>query len=596
MANLFKRPGRVAQLGRNGFDMSQRSVFSSPCGMLLPTYTDFANPGDKYRLNSRAFVRTEALQSAAFTRFKAHLEWFFVPITQIYSLWNEFFNMTNDVMSSVFDSSISTVLPTFSLVGFKSPFRSSTGFINGSTFTYRVDEFGVPLLWNARRLCSMLYGRKFLDANTFSKFSPLSLLAYHKIFHSYYRNTYYTKNDPSSYSLDKWYNLSNSNPDALLGLFKIHYRPWRRDLFTFVQPAPVWNSSFADFLGTVGPLTDSISPSSLNPEASQNLTSLYQNSNALNGETPALASSYGVGESDYLNGVSVGDIRAAFALDKLLRITAQTGSHYDEQTLAHFGYNMPQGISNEAYRLGEQSLDININEVVATASTGVDAAGGTIGDIAGKGFGATQDAEDIEFTCPSHGYIMAVWSIEPIAEYQAVGDVTSGYSSSFDFYHPEFDGLGMQPFDRTFSSVGSDISGWQWRYMQHKTKLDSVDESIFDTSKSSWSTSRSLTPFLSDSLAARFYIYPQYTNNIFLLNFPSYTNLTGSDSGNLQFTLPSGTGFGSLGWSSVILDSENKDIIKITPDYVYSYDNFINVVDHKVFKTSVMQVYSLPRM
>ncbi|UPW41311.1 major capsid protein [Sigmofec virus UA08Rod_4258] len=620
MSSLFKNPNHVAQLSRNGFDMSQRRTFSCPCGMLLPTYTDFAIPGDKYKLNSRSFVRTEALQSAAFSRMKAHLDWFFVPITQIYSLWNEVYNGTNDIMSGIYDmTKIRPALPCYSLVDITMPFASvlkgkmftqldNSPSSGSSVVTYKVDEFGVPLLYNFRRLASMLYGQDFFykGLNSEKKFSPLALCAYHKIFHSHYRNTYYTANDPSMYSLDKYYSLDNTDPSAIYSLFKIHYRPWRRDLFTFVQPAPVWQNGFADYI------KDSFSVPSkydINPEASGSLSTVdySQSIESLIGQTPAIGSSFGVSESENLQGFSVGDVRAMFALDKLLRITASTGSHYDEQTLAHFGYKMPQGISNEVYFLGEQQLEININEVVATASTGIDAAGGTIGDIAGKGFGATQNSEDLEFTAPCHGYIMAVWSIEPIPEYRNIGDVTANYRDGFDFFHPEFDGLGMQPFDDSLFGLGDNITGWQWRYMQHKTKLNGVDESIFDTNKSSWATSRYFTPVTFESLQARFYIYPQYTNSIFLLDFPAYTASTGSSSVNLQFTAKTNL-ISQFVWADpeYPVDANGNPIVDSTylspssvlasANIIYSYDNFICVVDHSVFKTSCMKKYSLPQM
>lgn len=611
MANLFKRPGRVAQLGRNGFDMSQRRIFSSPCGMLLPTYSDFANPGDKYRLNSRSFVRTEALQSAAFTRLRAHLDWFFVPITQLYSLWNEFYNGTNDIMSSIFANSASaprSVLPSFSVSTLDSPF-SYESFSNRNQgnikvdssnrrVTYMVDEFGIPRLWNARRLWSMLYGDSYLNSSPSNgKISPLALMAYHKIFHSHYRNTYYTKNDPNSYSLDRLYAVDAAGNDGIWDLLKIHYRPWRRDLYSFLQPAPVWTQNFVDFLSR-----PEISMFKVNPESSSWSSLSSAGVNAPDSDygsvTPVLGSSFGLSESEPLTGISVGDIRAAFAVDKLLRITAQTGSHYDEQTLAHFGYKMPQGIANEAYFLGEQSLDININEVVATASTGVDAAGGTIGDIAGKGFGSTQDSHDIEFTCPCHGFIMAIWSIEPLPEYFNTGDVTRDYISSFDFYHPEFDGLGMEPVKSTFNSpspLPPSIVGWRWRYMEHKTKLDVADESIYNTYRQSWMASReqsySAGFFKSiDYLQSRFYIFPQFTNSIFLVDVPSYTELSwtgGASDSSLGFSYSSGDVVSNLPWS---FDSSS------SVDKIYASDSFINVIDHKVFKTSVMQVYSLPRM
>ncbi|QXN75293.1 major capsid protein [Microvirus mar61] len=592
MASIFKRPRRVAQLGRNGFDMSQRHTFSCPVGMLLPTYTDFANPGDKYKLNSRAFIRTQPLESAAFLRMKAHLDWFFVPITQIYSLWNEFYNMTNDVMSSIYTAAPKSTLPLAPLAPLATPF-GSLGFtqrIAGQT-ALSVDEFGVPLAWNARRLLTMLYGAQiFGETQPQDTSSFLSLCAYHKIFHSHYRNTDYTSNNPDSYSLDRWYSTTPDLPTlSQAGFFKIHYRPFRRDMYTMIQPAPVFGNAFESFLS--GSLADpSSAVESFFPEASANNfvkvynpTQFSSSGSSFNSgiKTPALNIHYSSSQGFF----SAGDIRAMFALDKLFRITAQTGSHYDEQTLAHFGYKMPQGIADEAYYLGEQVTDININEVVATATTGVKEAGGVIGDIAGKGFGYTNNSDDINFTCPCHGIIMAIWSIEPIPDYRNTGDVTANYRNSFDFYHPEFDNIGMQPYGFAPNFISSNIPGWQYRYMQHKTKLDIVDESVYGTSLNSWQATRddiyshgSADDLRDIPLSARFYIYPQYTNSIFLLNMPTY-----SGSNYTDILIPAES---PQDWSNPLL----------LPTKIYSYDNFICVVEHKAFKTSCMSTYSLPKM
>lgn len=608
MKSLFKKPNRVAQLGRNGFDMSQRRVFTTPVGMLLPTYTDFLLPGDKVKLNSREFVRTQPLQSSAFVRMKAHLDWFFVPVTQLFSQWNQFYNGTNDNMSSMFTGSASPSFPTLKvevLNNLENPVWSSPNKVNTSFHDLLVDEFGVPLAWNARRLMMMLYPSVGINGNELSgSINILSLLAYHKCFHSHYRNTDYTPNDPLQYNIDKYYNISRLPSTYFKRYFTIHYRPWIRDAFSFIQPAPVFGGSFADFLN-IGGETPTSDLSRFFPEARNSVSLANQTGGGpgLDSSLPSFPlSGYGVSvnNTDSLNSLSVGDIRAAFALDKLLRITAQAGSHYDEQTLAHFGYKMPQGISEEAYYLGEQSFDIAINEVVATASSTTGKDTSLLGEIAGRGFGATHEGKDLEFTAPCHGIVIAIHSISPLPDYRDEKDVVANKINSFDFFHPEFDNIGMQPYGIDFAHLSSteptNILGWQYRYMEHKTKLDVADESVYDTSLRTWVLSRARTYYGKDTastgsslgfnvpLSGRFYIMPQYTNGIFYASFPAFLDpdAATSPSGGFMTYDPSK----GRSW----LNAENK------PQMIYGDDPFICVLEHKVYKTSVMSVYSLPRM
>lgn len=608
MKSLFKKPNRVAQLGRNGFDMSQRRIFTTPVGMLLPTYTDFLLPGDKVKLNSREFVRTQPLQSSAFVRMKAHLDWFFVPVTQLFSQWNQFYNGTNDNMSSMFTGSASPSFPTLKLDIFNHLESAVWSSPNKETSALRdllVDEFGVPLAWNARRLMMMLYPSVAINGNKLSGgINILSLLAYHKCFHSHYRNTDYTPNDPLQYNIDKYYNVSELPASNFIKYFTIHYRPWIRDSFSFIQPAPVFGGSFADFLN-IGGDTPTSDLSRFFPEARNSVSATSQTGggSGLDSNLPSFPlSGYGVSvhNTDSLNSLSVGDIRAAFALDKLLRITAQAGSHYDEQTLAHFGYKMPQGIADEAYYLGEQSFDIAINEIVATASSTTGKDTSLLGEIAGRGFGATHEGKDLEFTAPCHGIVIAIHSISPLPDYRDEKDVIANKINSFDFYHPEFDNIGMQPYGIDFAHLSStqptNILGWQYRYMEHKTKLDVADESIYDTSLRTWALSRSRTYYGKETastgsslgfnvpLSGRFYIMPQYTNGIFYASFPAFLDpdsASAPSGGFMTFDITQGRSW---------LNPLNK------PQMIYGDDPFICVLEHKVYKTSVMSVYSLPRM
>ncbi|UPW41414.1 major capsid protein [Dipodfec virus UA06Rod_5] len=612
--SIFKKPTITAQKGRNGFDVSRRRIFSCPCGMLLPVYDDFANPGDHYKLNSRSFIRTEAIETAAFIRLKHHVDWFFVPITQLYRFWNEFFNMTQDVDTSLMPANNHNfALPKadlFSLFRFENNSFFATHIQTGPSdgeVNLTVDEFGQPFIFNFRRLYDMFgFGTPdstyaAFDGNLKFYNNLFKFLAYHRIFYSHYNNSVFFKNRPELFNVDKFYGGQDiTSQTALFSEIcsRIHYRPFHKDYFTNIQPAPTFNSNFVNSL--IPSSTESFSSFIFNHDGTfrdgpENNTIYNEPGDGVNS---TLGSLIALGSSS----IGVGDLRTLFAYDKLMRITANSGSHYDEQVLAHFGYKMPKGISSEAYFLGSQDTDININEVVATASTGYDGAGSTIGDIAGKGFGSSNPSQDIDFTAPCHGLIMAISSIEPIPDYASRGcELQNRYLEPFDFYRPEFDNIGMVPLYNSFFTgnfVGnensSQITGWTYRYSELKTKFDVVNESIWNTYRCSWAGTKqslygspnngSFNPSVSPSLFSLFFCPPQYTNDVFLIDVPTYTFEPGAA------VNPNPAKYVSNGSNGTnFANSFNK------ANNVYKGDSFLVNLDMKSFKTSIMSVHSLPK-
>ena len=72
---------------RNSFDLSHRNLFSAKIGELLPCAVFELNPGDTIKLDCSYFTRTAPLQTAAFTRLRENVQFFFVPYSQ---LWHYF--------------------------------------------------------------------------------------------------------------------------------------------------------------------------------------------------------------------------------------------------------------------------------------------------------------------------------------------------------------------------------------------------------------------------------------------------------------------------------------------------------------------------
>lgn len=600
--NLFQKPNVNPPEGRNGFDMSRRRLYTCSVGQLLPTYFDFATGGDKYKLNTNSFVRTEAIQTAAMVRLKLHNEWFFVPFRQLYAFWNEFYNMVNDIHTNFVTPSDEFDLPTFNLSNVVSNFENQSTLVNvkGNIVSLQTDEFWVPKIWNMRRLFDLLgYGDITRTNKLNLNVCLLNYLAYHKIFYSRYNKEDWFSNKPSLYNVDSYHGQGIPDSVGIPIISTLHYRPWRPDYFNNIYPNPTFNNQFASM----------ISSSIINQEG--DLRRFFSKEGDISNLLTA-PSETGVGVNlqlsspDYPSTFSVGDLRSMFAFDRLLRTTGYAGSKYSQQTYAHLGVKLPEGLQDDAYVLGSQEVDININEVVAQSttattsgsSTTVKGAGTVIGDIAGKGFGVSQDSKPIVFKCPESGIIMCISSIEPILDYNSSGvEVVNRYKDSFDFYHPEFDNLGMQPFESSaLSTFGTVILpnpiGWQYRYSELKTKYDVVNEGFYlNTDKVTWQSnfqdSLKLTALTLNNAFDRFYINPQYTNPIFLSEFPSmYEKYVDTVWDKDHLHIPAYDRTVASGWAAAINDPAN----------IYVGDNFLISTDFNVFKTSIMSVHSLPKL
>lgn len=609
MANsLFKTPSFKPQVKHNGFDMSMRRLFTAPCGMMLPVYTDIVQANDKYKLNVDAFIRTEAVQTAAFQNFKAHFDWFFVPFRQMYQYWNEFYNGTFDANTNYVAVSDEFKLPI-------AKFDFSAGYLFGNNLNdfyflkevedtkyivkTALDEFGVPRLSNAVRLSDMLgYGDLHRFSALSSKYPALDLfpykyLAYHKIFsHPKYQRTDWFQRKTELFNVDS-YHGSTVPPAVAHKIFStMHYRPWRRDYFSGIFPNPVFSKDFQSIVGDSW-LKNSMYPLGLfspeygSYEAGDASNNKLGNANVFKGD-----SSFGTRPVLNIAGsstIDVDSLNALYDFDKLCRITALAGSHYTDQLEAHFGVKINNDIHNEAYYIGSQSVDISISEVVSTSSTGAKDSSGkplvgtNLGDIAGKGFGASNKEGDLNFEAKEQGVLMCVFSIEPLQMYSSSTVERNGlYKDPLDFYRRELDNLGMQVLTQselvdtpvTASSYTS-ILGYQYRYSELKTKVDVVNLG-FSTVKKDWQCNfQEGISFNSLNTDYRFYINPSFTDNIFAMDFSN---------GPVTLSVDAPAGNSNYPWYA------------LTNMLIYEGDNFLINAKFNVLKDSIMSVHSLPSL
>lgn len=114
---------------RNPFDLSHRNMFTAQIGELLPVLCQWVNPNETFKLGFNGLTRTASLQTAAFTRLRENVQYYFVPF---YALWRWFpevyrnmpvgaagQNITKIAQSSSESTQIGSKLPVFNLSDIK---------------------------------------------------------------------------------------------------------------------------------------------------------------------------------------------------------------------------------------------------------------------------------------------------------------------------------------------------------------------------------------------------------------------------------------------------------------------------------------------
>nr|CDL65693.1 unnamed protein product [uncultured bacterium] len=627
-ANLFKRPDHVAKLGRNVFDMSQTLGFTSSVGQLLPVFYDVLNPGDKISIKSLFVTKTQPMQSDNFAKVTENVDYFFVPFEQIYSLFGSFFYQIADFNSSLFSKKggaldlTSTHLPLASFDGLSYELFSSQYDIYSDDDDHIIfpnntlDEYGVPNYFNHLRLMQLFGMSNYFtsDASQPDQFKPsINLflpLAYQKIFNDYYRLDDWTAPDPTSYNIDSSFDADIIRTSYYRSIFKLRYRPWKKDYYTNLSRNPYFNASYnAD--GAYGP-NGMQSLSSLATALPYDTDSVKDNplvenlglSKPVGDESEAVTIKQGIPrslpfyagyDSPYLSQeqgietLNVSQLRALYATDKLLRITQFAGKHYDAQTLAHFGKKVPQGVSGEVYYLGGQSQRLQISPITALSSGQTSDGSDTVfGEQGARAASVTQGQKPFTFEAPCHGILMAIYSAVPEANYSCDAiDRINTLAYSNDFYKPELDNIGMSPlYSYEFSVPGytlfrnpptpysSDDAaqslGWQFRYSWFKTKVDRTCGALNRTLRS-WCPKRDYLALGLQSrpqlfnYASLYYVSPSYLDGLFYLNFAP----------PIDYRYP--------------VDSDMSSI-------AFETDPLIHDMQITCYKTSVMSTYGLPNL
>ena len=522
MANLNKNPQHRANLGYSGFAMDKLHKFSSTVGELRPVYYDILNPGDKVSLSSIIKTRTMPIEAAAMCSLTEHIDWFFVPMTRLYKLFPEFYYGVNDNSTSfVNPNNLQVTYPHFK-------FSDLIDLVDDSASSAQSDKyFGVLgaylRLFEDLGIPTKQVIQFFVDGTTSLddvNYINLFAQAYQCIYMDKFRLSDWESPDADSYNLDKYYNSGLMNYTDVIKLFTLRYAPWKKDFFTDIQPTPLFGNGNESSLNNVnyGAVNQWLS--------SQSSMNVIDPSETVANNGNQSAVSIGQVATQAVQSINTANIRTIFAVEKLLEITRRAGKHYDKQTLAHFGVDVPMGLDGECVYIGGSSSKINIGDVIATSEDG-------LGKVGGKGYGYGQSGVD-KFEAKCHGILMAIYHCVPDVDYQLQGmDRMNTYLNRVDFFQPEFDDLGMQPlfsYQKQLAgnpAINATIEGWQYRYKEIKQKFNTVIGALAG-SLNYWTPS--IVPYEhGNNSVASFLVSPHYLDDIMVTPYHPIVNTNEKD-------------------------------------------------------------------
>ena len=518
---------------RSGFDLSRRICFTSKAGELLPVYYKLVYPGDKFDIRHQLFTRTQPVNTAAYTRIREYLDWYFVPLRLINkNLPQALMNMQNNPVQA---SGVSTNKIVTNDIPY-APLKASPGITSLNVLLrgmYGADKDGSSTVFNffgfntaslAAKLLMMLrygnfvsndtdgsiYGRSYglstapdfslVAYNSDLALNVLPLAAYQKIYADHFRISQWEQNEPYTYNFD-WYsggNIFSSLTGAALrsyiegnNLLTLRYANWPKDLFMGVMP----NSQLGD-VSVVDIMPTSESPSKLignvvgvSATGDVDITGQI----AMNKITGSDIGEYNLmpsrqPDSAILKTIisnpslqasfTVLQLRMAEAVQRYREVAQVADQTARDQIYAHFGVTLSPALSDTCFRIGGSASNIDISEVVNNNLAGENQA-----DIMGKGTGSGQGG--VNFSSDEYGILMAIYHVVPLLDYVITGQPQDLlYTNTADLPFPEFDSIGMQSlhFGRffnynspvfTFDPTGS-VMGYVPRFIDLKTDYDEV--------------------------------------------------------------------------------------------------------------------------
>ena len=549
--------GLKNKTSRNSFDLSHRNLFTAKVGELLPCFVQEVNPGDSIKLDSSYFTRTAPLQTAAFTRLRENVQYFFVPYQ---CLWKYFEgqvkNMTKNanggdisqIATSPFaNAKVSTEMPFISYTALHAYLNKLLNYVDSSA---NPTELSNPFLYNngcwrhaesAKLLQLLGYGNFVQQFKNFSGSKPYSLLhvenapalsvfrllAYQKICNDFYTYRqwqpynaslcnidYITPDSSSSMDLSSKFSSISVSDLGKSNMLDMRFSNLPLDYFNGVLPTPQFGPESVVSLSQNEDVYTGSDKSqwqtldgSLFPSGS---VSSSNSDRSLTANGKSIGHAHILPSGSITSSLSIAALRQATALQKYKEIQLANDPDFESQIEAHFGIK-PKHDMHKSRFIGGSSSMIDINPVVnQNLGSGQNMNNQAVTKAAPTG----QGGASFKFTADTFGVVIGIYRCTPVLDYSHVGiDRTLLKTDASDFVIPELDSIGMQqtfqcelfaPTSQMTASASDkrkyDMSrtfGYAPRYSEYKVSFDRYNGAFCDTLKS-WVTGFNTHIFDSD--------------------------------------------------------------------------------------------------
>lgn len=556
-SNIMGLHGLNNKTSRNSFDLSHRNLFTAKVGELLPCFVQEVNPGDSIKLESSYFTRTAPLQTAAFTRLRENVQYFFVPYQ---CLWKYFEgqvkNMTKNanggdisqIATSPFaNAKVSTEMPFISYTALHAYLNKLLNYVDSSA---NPTELSNPFLYNngcwrhaesAKLLQLLGYGNFVQQFKNFSGSKPYSLLhvenapalsvfrllAYQKICNDFYTYRqwqpynaslcnidYITPDSSSSMDLSSKFSSISVSDLGKSNMLDMRFSNLPLDYFNGVLPTPQFGSESVVSLSQnedVHTGSDKFQWQTLDGSAFPSGSVSSSNSDrSLTANGKSIGHAHILPSGSITSSLSIAALRQATALQKYKEIQLANDPDFESQIEAHFGIK-PKHDMHKSRFIGGSSSMIDINPVV---NQNLGAGQNQDNQAVTKAAPTGQGGASFKFTADTFGVVIGIYRCTPVLDYSHVGiDRTLLKTDASDFVIPEFDSIGMQqtfqcelfaPTSQITASASDkrkyDMSrtfGYAPRYSEYKVSFDRYNGAFCDTLKS-WVTGFNTHIFDSD--------------------------------------------------------------------------------------------------
>lgn len=502
--------GLKNKTSRNSFDLSHRNLFTAKVGELLPCFVQEVNPGDSIKLDSSYFTRTAPLQTAAFTRLRENVQYFFVPYQ---CLWKYFEGQVKNITKNANGGDVSQIAKSpfaNAKVSTDMPFISYSALhsylnilINGNNPASPTpeEELGNHTYINgcyrfaeSAKLLQMLgygnFNQQFEKPHASNRFvlenvknspalSVFRLLAYQKICNDFY---IYRQWQPYNASLC---NIDYITPDSAsmdlspqftsqlvvgrdldrLNMLDMRFSNLPLDYFNGVLPTPQYGAESIVNLNLGNASGSALLSGSTSSDKGNWSSTLNGNpsvfpsgENVITSDSRALTTS----ENSYLShihtlsGTATINTSLSGTLSVLALRQASALQKYKEIQLANdpdFESQVeahfgikPKHDMHKSRFIGGASSMIDINPVV---NQNLGSGSSLSNEAVTKAAPTGQGGANFKFTADTYGVVIGIYRCTPVLDYEHVGiDRTLLKTDAADFVIPELDSIGMQ---QTFS-------------------------------------------------------------------------------------------------------------------------------------------------